>query len=580
MRFNCFLWLFLITGSSLFALSYEVRFVGVNESYILKTIENSSDLVKLKKHPPSSYSGLRYRANSDLVHIKKALDAYGYFDATVSFKIKEEPKKLKIFVFIEPGTRYLLKSFKLKFTDGKPVFSLKKLGVQLSQPTSNIALEDFKQRAKTILSNDAYPLAQIKKFDIVVDKESKVILAEMEIDKGIRCYFGPTILIGLDKIKPEFVRKKLIYKEGELFSPAKLSETKQRLMKTELFSSIIIHYPDASKDPNLPVKIYLGEAKNKTVSLGASYATKDLFGGNFTYANHNFRGVGELLALQGDISQKAQTGTITWSKSDVFSFNQNIFVQAYAEKDWPSSYHAYIYGGYIRLERKVSKKFFYSYGVKNEYVDVFHSGNEGKYYVLGLPVFLNYNTANDLLNPSRGLNLRYYVALYKNLWDEKNVWLKQKITFKTYVATNRDSRVIFAFRLQFGSIFGPSLYQIPITKLFLGGTDEDLRGYRYQTVGPRDSNGDVIGGRSCIFFSFEPRVRLTETIGIVPFLDVGKINTNKLPTVSGRWRKSLGIGGRYFSIMGPIRLDVGFPLDRYKKGDPRFRVYVSLGQAY
>ena len=580
MRFNCFLLLFLIAGSYLFALSYEVRFVGIHENYILKTIENSSDLVKLQNHPPSSYSGLRYRANSDIAHIKKALDAYGYFDATINFRIKEEPKKLKIIVFIEPGTRYILKSFKLKFTDGKPVFSLKQLGVELGKPTSNIGLADFKQKAKTILGNDAYPLAQIQKFDIVVDKESKVILAEMEIDKGMRCYFGPTIIIGLDKIKPEFVRKKLIYQEGDLFSPAKLVETKQRLMKTELFSSIIIHYPDNSQDPNLPIKIYMGEAKNKTISLGASYATKDHFGGNFTYANHNFRGVGELLALQGYIAQQAQTGTITWSKTDVFAFNQNLFVQAYAEKDWPSLYHAYIYGGYIRLERKISKIFFYSYGIKNEYIDSFHSGNEGKYYVLGIPVFLNYNTSNDLLNPSSGLNFRYYVAVYKNLWGKKNVWLKQKITFRTYVATKKDARIIFAFRFQLGSIFGPSLYQIPITKLFLGGTDDDLRGYRYQTVGPRDRKGDLIGGRSCIFFTFEPRVRLTETIGIVPFLDVGKINTNKVPTVSGRWRKSLGIGGRYFSVMGPIRLDVGFPLDRYSKGDPRFRIYLSLGQAF
>lgn len=570
----------LCLNSALFAIAYDIKFIGVKDKIVLKTIENSSDLVKLKKNPPSSYSGLRYRANSDLANIKKALAAYGYYDSKITFTIQEEPRKLNIFVFIDPGTRYILKQFNLDFTDNQPLFSLEKLGVELNEPTSNIALADYKLKAKKILANCAYPLAKIKKFQVFVDKESKIIIVDMLIDKGPECRFGKTTILGLQKIEEDFVRSKLLYHEGELFSPEKISETKQRLMKTELFSSVIINYPDKTKDQTLPVKIYLGEAKNKTVSLGASYATKDLFGGTFTYANNNFRGVGETISLQGEIAQRAQTGNITWAKKDVFFLDNNIYVQAYAEKDWPSSYHAYIYGGFIKLEHKVSPILFYSYGVKNEYVDVFHSGNNGKFYVLGLPLFLNYNTSNDLLNPSRGLNLSYYIAPYKNLWDAKKMFLKQKITFKTYVTNNKNKRLIFAFRFQFGSIIGPSVYKIPITKLFLGGTDEDLRGYRYQTVGPRNKKGDVIGGRSSIFFSFEPRLRATETIGIVPFLDVGKINVDQFPTVEGRWRKSLGIGLRYFSLMGPIRIDAGFPLDKYKKGDPNVRFYVSLGQAY
>ncbi len=579
-------WLLFLLGisSSLLAISYEVHFIGVSESYILKTIQNSSDLIKLQKRPPSSYSSLRYRASSDIPNIKKTLKTYGYYDAKVNFNITEKAKKLIVHVFIETGTRYLLKNFKIGFadnsTENKPTLSLKELGIELNKPTSNIELADFKEKAKKILENKAYPLAKIEKFNITVDKESKTILADLLINKGELCYFGPTIIIGLNKIRPEFVREKLFYQEGEKFTPAKLNESKQKLMQTELFSSVIINYPEKTEEHKLPIKIYLNEAKNKTISLGAYYADKDKLGGSFTFATHNFRGAGELLALEGNIAQKSQTGTVTWSKTDFFTLNQNIYMQAYAEKDWPSSYHAYIYGGAIRMERKTLKKFWFSYGAKNEYIKVFHSGNNGKFYMLGAPFFLNYNTTNDLLNPSTGLNLKYYAAAYKNLWHAKKAFLKQKITFKTYVATKKDNRIIFAFRIQFGSILGPSIYKMPITKLFLGGTDEDLRGYRYQTVGPRDKNGDVIGGRSCLFFSFEPRVRITETIGIVPFLDVGKINVNRLPTLTGRWRKSLGIGGRYFSAMGPIRLDVGFPLDRYKKGDPKFRIYVSLGQAY
>jgi len=108
-----------------------------------------------------------------------------------------------------------------------------------------------------------------------------------------------------------------------------------------------------------------------------------------------------------------------------------------------------------------------------------------------------------------------------------------------------------------------------------------VRGYGYQQLGPRDIDGDPIGGRSLAEFSLEARIRLKAfggNFGIVPFVDGGTLSTGTTPRLSD-WQIGVGLGARYYSSFGPIRLDIGTPLNR-QKGDGRIAVVVGLGQAF
>ena len=104
-----------------------------------------------------------------------------------------------------------------------------------------------------------------------------------------------------------------------------------------------------------------------------------------------------------------------------------------------------------------------------------------------------------------------------------------------------------------------------------------MRGYGYQDIGPRDVDNKPIGGRSLAEFAIEARVRFGD-FGVVPFFDGGNIYTQALPRFTGM-RYGAGLGVRYYTSFGPIRVDVGTPLNR-REGDPRVAVYVSLGQAF
>ena len=108
-----------------------------------------------------------------------------------------------------------------------------------------------------------------------------------------------------------------------------------------------------------------------------------------------------------------------------------------------------------------------------------------------------------------------------------------------------------------------------------------MRGYSYQQLGPRDVDGDPIGGRSLAEFSLEARIRLKQfggNFGIVPFIDGGTLTDTVRPDIR-HWQFGAGLGVRYYSSFGPIRVDVGTPINP-RPGDSRVAVAVSLGQAF
>ena len=134
-----------------------------------------------------------------------------------------------------------------------------------------------------------------------------------------------------------------------------------------------------------------------------------------------------------------------------------------------------------------------------------------------------------------------------------------------------------AGRVRLGSIVGASRERIAPSRRFYSGGGGSVRGYGYQHIGPMDVNGDPVGGRSLAEFSIETRVRFGD-FGIVPFLDGGNVYSSSMPRLTGL-RYGAGLGVRYHTSFGPIRVDVGTPLNP-SKGDARVAVYVSLGQAF
>jgi translocation and assembly module TamA len=123
------------------------------------------------------------------------------------------------------------------------------------------------------------------------------------------------------------------------------------------------------------------------------------------------------------------------------------------------------------------------------------------------------------------------------------------------------------------------LADIPATRRFYAGGGGSVRGYAYRTLSPLGPFGHLIGGRSLFEASVEARIKITDTIGIVPFFDAGMAFDVELPDFKQELQYAAGLGLRYYTPIGPIRLDVAAPLNP-RKGDKPVAVYISIGQAF
>ena len=137
---------------------------------------------------------------------------------------------------------------------------------------------------------------------------------------------------------------------------------------------------------------------------------------------------------------------------------------------------------------------------------------------------------------------------------------------------------MLALRGLVGSVEGATTFEIPPDQRFYAGGSGTVRGYQYQSIGPRFPDSNPIGGTSIDAGTVEFRQRFGESYGAVVFVDAGQVGTGGTP-FSGQFRVGAGIGARYYTSIGPIRIDVAVPLNRQRKDDI-LEAYIGIGQAF
>ncbi|MBS0604335.1 MAG: BamA/TamA family outer membrane protein [Verrucomicrobia bacterium] len=568
-------------------ISYNVEFEGLDDSKALKEIKLASHLTSLKKRPPASINALRYRADSDIPSLLKVLQAHGYYEGKVNIQIHEIYNDVNVIVMIDPGPRYRLESFDIHLYCQSPEttndcchVSLGDAGVQLNKPAQTEAILDAELKVLQRLSECGYPLAKIENRDVVVDGKTKGVRVKLDVKTGQKAEFGPTAVVGAKRVKPRYIEQKLQWDEGEEYDSRLVDKTQNLLIDSGLFSSVLIsHEENLSSNGEIPLKIEVSETKHKSVNVGVSYQTVFGPGVTFGWANRNVGGMGRTLSFQGDITRISQTGVATYLHPDFNRIGQDMIAQAQAAHEDIFAYSMRSYSIMDRFERQINRRLRGGLGLKGDRLYVTESVQNGNYWLLEMPLYIRWSSANSLLNPTRGGTLEYTVTPALNVADSSDFYLTQQFTGSIYNALDEKEKIVLAQKLTLGFIFSNGLPAVPLCNRFLGGTEADLRGYRYKSVSPL-VHGKPIGGRSAIYYTFETRFRLTNTIGLVPFFDMGSVYTTEYPTLHGKWFKSAGLGFRFFTFMGPFRVDLAFPLDRRKDIDTAYKVFVSIGQMF
>jgi translocation and assembly module TamA len=243
--------------------------------------------------------------------------------------------------------------------------------------------------------------------------------------------------------------------------------------------------------------------------------------------------------------------------------------------------------GYIERQSNFiwQKKWTWSYGGEVLGTDergVFSSAgvkDTRKFLIAAVPLSIGYDGSDSLLDPTKGFRLGARVSPEISAHGGHFTYGRAQIDASAYHPMS--DNVVVAGRVRLGTIFGAGVFDLAPSRRFYSGGGGSVRGYGYQQLGPKDQDGDPIGGRGLAEFGLETRIRLKQfggNFGVVPFFDGGSLTTGSLPDFTD-WRFAAGVGVRYYSSFGPIRVDFGIPLNR-QKGDGPFAVTVSLGQAF
>jgi translocation and assembly module TamA len=451
------------------------------------------------------------------------------------------------------------------------------VGLKIGSPAQATAVLDAEQKALALLGECGYPLAILDKQEMKADYKTKAFYVYFCIEAGPFAKFGSTAILGNRQTNPKLFLHKLSWDQGEVYDTRLVDATQKKLLSTGLFSSVVItHASEVGSEDELPMKIDVLETKHRSVNFGASYQTFFGLGLTFGWENRNLMGLGQRLSLQGDVTGHSHTGSATYFVPDIGRVDQDLVAQAQAMQESILAYHMLDYSATGRVERKIGTKYRLSLGARLERMIVGKSVHDGTFSLAEAPLYFRWSTAENLFNPTQGNTLEVKVVPSLNFGDARRLYLYNAVNYAFYLGTEK---ICVAQQFLFNTILSPSLNAVPVPKRVLGGSDTELRGYRYHSVSPLHGN-KPIGGRSGIFYTFEARWRLSPTLGLVPFFDMGAVYTTPLPKWHEKWYKSAGMGLRYFSFLGPLRLDVAFPLDRRKEIDELYRILVSIGQAF
>jgi translocation and assembly module TamA len=235
----------------------------------------------------------------------------------------------------------------------------------------------------------------------------------------------------------------------------------------------------------------------------------------------------------------------------------------------------------VSLTRKLTDQWTGSVGLSGVQESVLQEGVTRNYELVQVPVGLIYDSTGPggLFNPTHGIKARFTVTPTEPFGGGSSFFLLLQASGSTYInLSSTEGRSVIAVRGLVGSAQDAGTFQIPPDQRFYAGGSATVRGYKYQSVGPQFADYRPTGGASVDAATIEFRQRFGASLGAVAFVDAGQVSQSSAP-FTGTLFAGAGVGARYYTSIGPIRLDVAVPLEKRRK-DAILEAYIGLGEAF
>lgn len=564
--------------------SWTIQGLEVDHADRVRSRFNSLSTLKQGEGKPANTAQIDRRTREDEALLRDLLRSEGYYGAGIVTQVEGRGDHIAVTLRVDPGQIYAFSAVELDGLDAVEA-ARKNFPVKEGDPVNAEAVLAAQANLQKNLTDSGYPFAKVEEPAVTVDHATRTAKMVVRVDTGSFARFGDIEIKGKAPFGAKHVRRIARFKPGDPYNAADVDDLRRALIATGLVSSVTLT-PVRTVDPGVVnLSVALERAPPRTIAGELGYGTGEGFRAAASWTHRN------LIRPEGQVTFRGVAGTqeqvlgASFRRNNYKARDRVLTAQIVASHLDRQAYDAKTFTLGVGLERQTNiiwqKKWTWSVGldllISDERDTIIATGAPRRrtFYIAALPGTLSYDGSDDLLNPTRGFRLSGRLSPEASFRAGTFGYARAQIDASFYQPIG--GKTVLAGRTRLGTIAGAQRDQIAPSRRYYAGGGGSVRGYGYQDIGPRDVNNDPVGGRSIAEFSLEARVRFGD-FGVVPFIDAGNIYTTALPRFTGM-RYGAGLGVRYYTSFGPIRVDVGTPVNP-RKGDPRLAVYVSLGQAF
>jgi translocation and assembly module TamA len=553
---------------------YRARIAETGDAALDALLRATSNLIALQEVAPTDLEGLEARIAAEPERLRPVLDSRGYWAGRITITRQGE----EVAIEVTPGPRYLLRRIT---AEGGPAPDLAAGAPALADDV--LAAE---AALLTQLRNDAHPLARIER-QVTVDHPARAMDIAFTVTPGPRADFAPPEVTGTERVNPEVVRRVAALRLAEQsYSPQRLARARADVAALGPFASVRIETGTAlDAQGRLPVTVQVRERPFRVLSASAAYETNYGASLRLGWQHRNLLGGAENLRIELEASRIGTEtnllnarAAVTWRQPVPFGWDGTLVGGPSLVRDRLESYDRDAFVFNLAYERRLGDRWTLSTGPVAE---VGQSGAPGgslsPYQLAGWAFTARYDSTQNLLDPRGGIRAQGSLTP-SYAFQDSTAYLPLRLSGSTYFDVTGDGRSILALRGALGSLVNATAANVPPSQRFYAGGGGSVRGYDFQSIGPRTAQGKPAGGASLLEGSIEWRQRFGESFGGVIFADLGAVGTESFAPTD-ELRVGAGVGFRYYTAIGPIRADIAVPLVK-QQGSGSFGFYIGIGQSF
>ena len=554
---------------------YTLTVNGPADPEVAERILAELTLEKRREQGVPSIGVLEARLNRDIARAKEVMAAYGYYDGVVTPTLVDNGNAASVTLTIDQGVLYKIGRFDIVWQGPRPATPI--LAFATGLPASGRNIVAAGERVVARLKADGYFDSGAVERRAVLDRPAGKVDVTLTLTAGGIVTVGDFDIEGASEIPEYRVARLSMLEPGELLTPKRLKDAEDRLLETGIFNAARADAVGAA--PARLIRLSVTERPMRTVSGAIKWSMQDGFAIEAAWEHRNIFGDAERLRTALTLGEQRQALEVSLRRYDTLFDGHTLlatFEVAHEDVDGQIYEHAALIG---TLETSIYDKIVGRYGASLEFVRDEGLSNGGDYALIGLRGEVAFDNSNDLLDPTEGYRVTLRALPYVGYNGDLRNFIIMEALGSAYLPLDRQKEFVLAGRLRIGAIFGEDRDDIPLPKRFFAGGGGSIRGYSYKRAGPIDIDDRPIGGSSVIEVNAEARWRINEDFGAVAFVDGGGAFEGSMPGDGGDWFIGAGLGVRYYSPIGPVRLDVAAPINA-REGEPGVQIYISIGQAF